>query len=107
MRQDAHLYTESARSHVRLVRQYSPNAAAVLESILKIYGAKAAYMAAIAIIDSKAQADRLGYIRVGTSYAGFIGLFPEASPLLQNAMKALMSDRGIGGSMARSVTKSS
>lgn len=80
-----------AVTQVRLVRCYSPNAGAALESIYP-YGAEAVCRAALVILLFKGALERSGKLPLRFKYEKYLQDRPEVIPLLDHALKCLIQD---------------
>ena len=77
----------------RLVRAYSPGAAAIIGDIEQTCSSRAAYWAAIGIINLEVKFERFGFAPDLSSYGEFMVEYPEAIPLFECAMGCFLLDR--------------
>jgi hypothetical protein len=77
----------------RLVQGYSPGAALVIDDIELTCGSRAAYWAAIGIINLEMKFERFGFAPDLSSYGEFMVEYPEAIPLFECAMGCFLLDR--------------
>jgi hypothetical protein len=83
----------------RMVRAYSPNAAAELERIRDQYDARAAYFAAFAIERFREESERLapsGRLPSRIKYGHYMKDYPDALPCFERALERFLVDREVG-----------
>lgn len=88
-----------ARKLTRLVRVYSPNAAAEIEKIHDQYDARAAYFAAFALERFREESERLaptGRIPNRIKYGHYMKDYPEAMPSFERALERFVVDKEVG-----------
>lgn len=88
-----------ARKLTRIVRIYSPNAAAEIEKIHDQYDARAAYFAAFAIERYREESERLamsGRVPSRVKYGHYMKDYPEALPSFERALERFMVDKEVG-----------
>lgn len=88
-----------ARRLTRIVRIYSPNAAAEIEKIRDQYDARAAYFAAVAIDRYREECERLaqsGVVPSRVKYGHYMKDYPEAMPSFERALERFLVDKEVG-----------
>lgn len=88
-----------ARKFTRIVRAYSPNAAAEIERIRDEFDARAAYFAAFAIERFREESDRLaasGRLPSRIKYGHYMKDYPDALPCFERALERFLVDREVG-----------
>jgi len=88
-----------ARKLTRLVRIYSPNAAAEIEKIHDKYDARAAYFAAFAIERYREESEKLasvGRVPSRVKYGHYMKDYPEAMAAFERALERFMVDKEVG-----------
>jgi hypothetical protein len=80
------LYEDIAYLYVRVIKQDSPEAGAVIEQINAAFGARAALRAALVITLLKMEVKENYYIPDLTIYGYIMENYPEAVPLLEQAI---------------------
>lgn len=85
------LYDQLAATHVRLVRWYSPSAAAALEQLYP-YGAHAVYYAALGVLSFKTRAERFNGIPSIDDSLTYLRDYPDAVPLFHKVIDGFVRD---------------
>jgi hypothetical protein len=85
-------YAKLTHVYIRLVRGYSPGASSEIENIYHLYGARAAYQAALSLSLLVNRVKRHNPIDLSELSTRNLDAVPEAIPLFQKAAAALAKD---------------
>jgi hypothetical protein len=96
MNSDHDWYVQTARLHIRFLRQDSPNAAALLDRLFETDGARAALQASSLLLQLQTHLKRTGAAGKLDRYESGMHEFPTAIPLFRRALRWFTIDYSLG-----------
>ena len=96
MNSDHDWYVQTARRHIRFLRQASPNAAALLDRLFETDGARAALQAASLLLQLQTHLKRTGAAGKLDQYESGMYEFPTAISLFRRALRWFVIDYSLG-----------